>query len=102
MNAHDIARALADRAGDVAAHLLPGGKKHGREWKAGSVTGEAGQSLSVCLGGDKRGVWSDFASREGGDLLDLWVACRCTSMAEAIKEAKQYLGIRDTMATASP
>jgi twinkle protein len=97
MNARDIARLLADRAVDVAAHLLPGGKRHGKEWKTGSVNGEAGQSLSVCLSGEKRGVWADFASGEGGDLLDLWVACRCTSMAEAIREAKQYLGVRDTL-----
>lgn len=97
MNARDISRLLADRAADVAAHLLPGGKRHGKEWKAGSVTGEAGQSLSVCVGGDKRGVWADFASGEGGDLLDLWVACRCNGMAEAIREAKQYLGVRDTL-----
>lgn len=99
MNAHEVARLLADRAGDVAAHLLPGGKKHGREWKAGSVSGEAGQSLSVCLSGDKRGVWADFASGDSGDLLDLWVACRCSSMAEAIREAKSFLGIRDSLPT---
>ena len=55
MNAHEVARLLADRAGDVAAHLLPGGKKHGPEWKAGSVSGESGQSLSVRVGGEKRG-----------------------------------------------
>lgn len=97
MNAHEVARLLADRAGDVAAHLLPGGKKHGPEWKAGSVSGEAGQSLSVRVGGEKRGVWSDFATGAKGDLLDLWAACRCTSMAEAIREAKQYLGVRDSL-----
>jgi twinkle protein len=97
MNANEIARLLADRAGDVAPHLLPGGKKQGPEWKAGSVSGEAGQSLSVRISGEKRGVWSDFATGDKGDLLDLWAACRCTSMADAIREAKQYLGVRDNM-----
>lgn len=59
--------------------------------------GEAGQSLSVRISGEKRGVWSDFATGDKGDLLDLWAACRCTSMAEAIREAKQYLGVRDNL-----
>lgn len=99
MNAHDVAQALVGRAADVAAYLLPGGKAHGAEWKAGSVSGEAGQSLSVRIKGVKAGVWKDFAADPDkyGDLLDLWAAVRCTSMADAIKEAKQYLGIRDTM-----
>jgi twinkle protein len=59
MNAHEVAQLLADRASEVAAHLLPGGKKHGAEWKSGSVSGEAGQSLSVRLSGAKKGVWAD-------------------------------------------
>lgn len=99
MNANEVARLLAERAADVAAYLLPGGKRHGPEWKVGGTGGEAGQSLSVRISGDKRGVWSDFATGDKGDLLDLWVACRCTTMAEAIREAKQYLGVRDTMPT---
>lgn len=102
MNAHEVAQLLADRASDVAAYLLPSGKKHGAEWKAGSVSGEAGQSLSVRLSGGKRGVWSDFATGDSGDLLDLWAACRCSSMVDAIKEAKQYLGVRDTMPRPEP
>lgn len=97
MNANEVSRLLSDRASDVAAYLLPGGKKQGPEWKAGSVSGDEGQSLSVRINGDKRGVWSDFATGDKGDLLDLWVACRCTSMAEAIREAKQYLGVRDNL-----
>lgn len=102
MNAHDVAQRLADRASDVAAHLLPGGKKHGAEWKAGSASGEAGQSLSVRINGAKKGVWADFATGEKGDLLDLWAAVRCLSMAEAIKEAKTFLGIRDNIPRAEP
>lgn len=102
MNAHEVAQRLADRVGDVAAYLLPGGKKHGAEWKAGSVSGEAGQSLSVRLSGPKKGVWSDFTTGDSGDLLDLWATSRCKSMAEAINEAKQYIGVRDTMPRPEP
>lgn len=97
MNAAELARRLAERAGDVASFLLPGGKKAGQEWKAGSVNGEAGGSLSVRLNGAKAGVWKDFASGQSGDLLDLFAAVRACSMAEAMAQAKQFLGVRDSM-----
>lgn len=97
MNAHELAQRLAERAADVAQYLLPGGKKSSGEWKAGSVSGEAGQSLSVRLSGAKAGVWKDFSTGEGGDLLDLWAACRGLSVSQAMNEAKAYLGVRDSM-----
>jgi twinkle protein len=97
MNAAEISQRLAAEAASVAAYLLPGGKKAGPEWKAGSVDGEAGGSLSVRLTGVKAGVWKDFASGESGDLLDLFAAVRGCSISEALAEAKQYLGVRDTM-----
>lgn len=97
MNAAELAMRLNEAAETLAQYLLPQGKRAGAEWKAGSVSGEPGQSLSVRLTGVKRGVWRDFASGEGGDMLDLWAACRAMSMAEAIKDAKAYLGIRDEM-----
>lgn len=97
MNAHELALAMAGNAEGIAQHLLPRGKRKGAEWKAGSAGGEEGDSLSVRLTGAKRGVWKDFASDEGGDLLDLWAATRGLSIAEAMVEAKQYMGIRDAM-----
>ena len=54
----------------VAKHLLPNGKRQSNEWCVGSADGEEGQSLRINLGGKKK--WHDFASGEGGDLLDLW------------------------------
>lgn len=102
MNAGELAQALAGRAQAVAEYLLPGGKKAGNEWKAGSVGGESGSSLSVRVSGQKAGVWADFASGEKGDLLDLWVACRGQSVAEAINEAKAWLGVRDVTMPAEP
>lgn len=96
MNAGELALRLAGDASAIAAYLLPSGKKAGNEWKAGSVNGEEGQSLSVRVSGAKAGVWKDFSSGESGDLLDLWAAVRGQSMAEAMAEAKAYLGVRDT------
>lgn len=97
MNAHELAQRLADSAPTVAEYLLPKGKKAAGEWKAGSVSGEEGQSLSVRIAGHKKGLWRDFAQGDGGDLLDLWAACRAVSIREAMIEAKAYLGIRDAM-----
>ena len=87
---------MAKSALDVAQHLLPHGKRHGQEWKAGSVSGEEGASLSVRIGGAKAGLWSDFATGQKGDLIDLWLACRNQSIAEAMREAKRFLGINDS------
>lgn len=97
MNASELSARLAADVGQIVAYLLPGGKKASGEWKAGSTSGDAGQSLSVRLTGQKAGVWKDFATGEGGDLLDLWGAVRGLSVSEAMVEAKQYLGIRDAM-----
>lgn len=96
MNAAEIAQRLASNAASICEYLLPQGKKVGPEWKAGSTGGEPGQSLSVRLTGAKAGVWKDFQSGDSGDLLDLWAACRGQTMAEAINDAKKYLGIHDT------
>jgi len=79
MMAKDISRQLAQRAEEVARHLLPNGKKVGNQWRAGSVRGEVGQSLGVSLAGDKTGVWCDFGNgnnEDKGDLLDLWAMVR--------------------------
>lgn len=93
MMAKEISQQLAQRTEDVAHYLLPKGKKDGNEWRIGSINGETGESLGVHLNGEKSGVWSDFASGEGGDLLDLWCAVRKIKLTEAIKEAANYLGI---------
>lgn len=95
MNAHELSQRMSDDASGIAAYLLPKGKKASGEWKAGSTGGEEGGSLSVRLTGAKKGRWKDFATDEGGDLLDLWAATRGLSIAEAIAEAKAYLGVKD-------
>jgi len=97
VNAAELSQRMASEAASIAQYLLPKGKRQSGEWKAGSTGGEEGKSLSVRLSGAKAGVWADFASGEGGDLLDLWMAVRGLSMSAAMSEAMQYLGIRDTM-----
>ena len=95
MHARELSQALAERAAQVAEYLLPNGKKKGQEWKAGSVAGEAGDSLGVHLTGTKAGVWRDFAQDIGGDLIDLFMHVRGCNLAAAINEAKSFLGVQD-------
>lgn len=89
-----IKRLLASRAQSVAEYLLPAGRKEGAEWRCGSVGGEPGKSLGVHLTGDKAGLYSDFATGQGGDLLDLWRAARGCGLSQALTEATDWLGIR--------
>ena len=90
----NLAARLARMALTVAAELLPAGRREGAEWKVGGITGERGRSLSVCLRGAKAGVWRDFATDEGGDLLDLVAAVRCGGdMRAAIAWTRAYLGL---------
>lgn len=97
MNISELSQKMASDAASIAAYLLPNGKKSSGEWRCGSTAGDEGKSLSVRLTGAKAGVWKDFSSGESGDLLDLWAATRSLSIAQAMAEAKQYLGVRDTM-----
>lgn len=93
-SAAEIADRLADHIEALAAELLPGGRRDGHCWRAGSVAGEAGESLSVIFCGEKRGRWRDFASDEGGDPLDLVAACLFNGdLGAALAWARGWLGI---------
>lgn len=95
MRAGEVSDALASQVDSVAAYLLPNGKREGREWCVGSVAGEGGKSLKLSLSGARAGRWKDFATDQGGDLIDLWAATRGVDLRTAINEAKEYLGIRE-------
>ena len=51
MNAAELSDRMAGEAANIAAYLLPAGKRKSGEWVAGSTGGEAGSSLSVRLSG---------------------------------------------------
>lgn len=95
MTPREINSLLARDVEAIAKLLLPNGKRSGHEWKCGSLAGEPGQSLGVRLTGDKVGRWSDFATGESGDLIDLWREVQGLTVPGAIKAAKDYLGITD-------
>lgn len=95
MRANELASLLARNVDGVVRALLPHGQRKGAEWCVGSVDGEHGESLKVHMTGDKAGVWSDFSTGEGGDLIGLWIAAKGLSLRDACKEAADYLGIRE-------
>lgn len=86
----------------VARYLLPEGKRVGREWCVGSVHGEAGESLKINITGDKAGTWKDFAGSDGGDALDIWAAAHGIGIADAMREARDYLGVATPAFAGSP
>ncbi len=67
----ELSRRLADQAEAVCRAYLPAGRRHGRYWIVGDVQGTKGRSLYVKLHGGGAGYWTDAASGEHGDLLDL-------------------------------
>lgn len=103
VGARELARMLAQRAPELVAELLPHGRREGREWRVGSLAGEAGQSLGVCIAGDRSGVWSDFSSGEAGDSLDLVAAVRFAgNTPDAMRWARQWLGLGDGTTVPAP
>ena len=58
----------------VLITLFPNGSATTSEFVIGDVLGKSGKSLNVCLVGDKRGVWHDFATGESGAILSLIAA----------------------------
>ena len=55
-------------------YLLPNGVIKGNRFVVGDVQGGKGDSLTVELAGSKAGLWHDFATGEGGDIISLWAA----------------------------
>lgn len=98
--AREISKRLADQSEAVCSRMLPGGKRVKDIWQCGDLSGNAGKSLNVHLEGDRKGRWCDWANQDQdkGDMLDLWAATRGIALPEAIREAKEWLGIQD-MAT---
>jgi len=95
MDIGEISKRLAGRAEEIANYLLPNGKRKGQEYCVGSISGEQGDSLKIHLSGNKAGVWKDFAKGDAGDLIDLWAAAKNLELKDAIKDAKEYLGITE-------
>lgn len=97
--AADLSRRLARDAEAVCRYYLSNGRRHGRYWIAGNTQNAPGRSLYVRLSGPDHGAgaagkWTDAATGEHGDLLDLIASRRqCLTLAEAMEEASRFLSL---------
>ncbi len=98
-----IAAALAARAEEVCRRYLPNGRRLGRYWICGDLDGARGRSLFVRLSGSgKPGGWTDAATGQHGDLLDLIRhRTNAPSLRAALDEARAFLALPASPATAS-
>ena len=98
-----IAAALAARAEEVCRKYLPNGRRLGRYWICGDLDGARGRSLFVRLSGSgKPGGWTDAATGEHGDLLDLIrYRTNAPTLRAALDEARRFLALPVSPAAAS-
>ena len=104
--ASELARRLAINAEAVCGHYLSNGYRQGRYWLVGDVGNTTGRSLYVRLHGPETGrgaagKWTDAATGEHGDLLDLIAANRRIDVPrDVLDEARRFLSL--PMIGASP
>lgn len=111
--ASELARRLARDAEAVCRYYLPAGRREGRYWLVGDVENSPGRSLYIRVRGPESGKgaagkWTDAATGEHGDLLDL-IAARehLSELRDILDEARRYLSLpkperRDDLATPVP
>ena len=90
-----LAAALARCPEAVCRRYLPHGRRQGRYWVAGDLGGARGRSLYVRLRPPgPPGKWTDAATGEHGDLLDL-IGHRigARSLRPALDEARAFLAL---------
>jgi Ti-type conjugative transfer relaxase TraA len=83
-------------AEEVAKHYLGDPKtRNGNTWRYGSHKG----SLVVTVRGQKQGLWRDFQTNVGGDMLSLVQhAMDTTDFKEVLRETSRFLGGHSTYA----
>ncbi|MCK1440471.1 toprim domain-containing protein [Bradyrhizobium sp. 15] len=94
-DASELARRLAREAEAVCRHYLSNGKRQGRYWLVGDVHNTPGRSLFVRLKDLPKGPagkWTDAATGEHGDLLDvIRETCGLRDFREVAEEARRFL-----------
>ncbi len=88
---------LVDRFQEVCAYLLPAGKVRGNTYLVGGLDNTPGESLQITLSGAAAGRWKDFAKDAdcGASPLWLWSKVKNIKFPDAIREAKDWLGVKD-------
>ena len=91
-----LRQGLLDRLEVVLHDLFPQGRIRNGKFYMGNVDGARGKSLVVELEGSRRGLWKDFATDDGGDVLDLWALSQGLStrhdFPKLVHDVRQWLG----------
>lgn len=98
-NASELAHRLARQAEAVCRRYLSNGHREGRYWLVGDVRNSPGRSMFVRLEGPDSGKgaagkWTDAATGEHGDLLDVIGECLGTAaFKDVADEARSFLSM---------
>jgi Toprim domain len=98
-DAAELAHRLAREAEAVCRHYLSNGRRVGNYWQVGDVRNTAGRSMFVRLkpkgaGGRPAGKWTDAATGEHGDLLDvIRESCGLVDFHDVAEEARRFLSL---------
>jgi hypothetical protein len=107
-SASDLVYRLGREAEAVCRHYLSNGRRQGRYWLVGDVQNNPGRSMFVRLTGyatgkGAAGKWTDAATGEHGDLLDVIAAsCGLVDFADIIQEASRFLALPVRCRTRDP
>ena len=98
LDASDLAQRLGREAEAVCRHYLDAGHRQGNYWQVGDARNTPGRSMFVRLKETAKGPagkWTDAATGEHGDLLDvIRESCGLTDFADVVEEARSFLGSR--------
>ena len=98
-DASELAHRLAREAEAVCRHYLSNGRREGRYWLVGDVRNTPGRSMFVRLKGPEAGrgaagKWTDAATGEHGDLLDvIRESCGLLDFHDVADEARRFLSL---------
>src|SRR3546814_36046 len=99
LDAADLAQRLGRTAEAVCREYLSNGHREGRYWLVGDVQNSAGRSMFVRLDGAESGKgaagkWTDAATGEHGDLLDIIrESCGLLDFKDVAEEARRFLSL---------
>jgi Toprim domain len=98
-DATDLAHRLARQAEAVCRQYLSSGRREGRYWLVGDLQNSPGRSMYVRLKGGESGKgsagkWTDAATGEHGDLLDvIRERCGLLDFKDVAEEARRFLSL---------
>jgi hypothetical protein len=98
-DASDLAHRLGRQAEAVCREYLSSGRREGRYWMVGDVRNTPGRSMFVRLIGPESGKgaagkWTDAATGEHGDLLDvIRESCGLVDFRDVADEARTFLSL---------